>query len=184
MELAVQPMSRSCLRSESEGAYPSEVISLPKMGKCYQIKHFLDFLRIQLENSQPKNLMTLEIKKVSHQSHQSPKELLLLCGRGIERNQLKTEGFGLPLKSGSGAMAVKFFFSGEDGLVVALASFQEMVNDASQLVGSDSDGFGSAVLGAHTPVEFAQTGLAVVQRLRGHAQGAGQPLPDLPRARG
>ena len=36
----------------------------------------------------------------------------------------------------------------------------------------------------HTPVEFAQTGLAVVQRLRGHAQGAGQPLPDLPRARG
>ena len=72
MELAVQHMSRSCLRSESEGAYPSEDISLPKMGKCYQIKHFLDFLRIQLENPQPKNLMTLEIKKVSHQSHQSP----------------------------------------------------------------------------------------------------------------
>ena len=33
------------------------------MGKCYQITHFLDLRGISPENSQPNDLITLEIKK-------------------------------------------------------------------------------------------------------------------------
>ena len=37
--------------------------AIPKMGKCYEITHFLDFLRISYLFSQPNNLITFVIKK-------------------------------------------------------------------------------------------------------------------------
>jgi hypothetical protein len=46
--------------------------SIPKMGKCYPIIHFLDFNRIPHLYSQPNHLMARAIKKVSRGSHQSP----------------------------------------------------------------------------------------------------------------
>jgi hypothetical protein len=46
--------------------------SIPKMGKCYPIIHFLDLGGISHLYSQPNRLMERVIKKVSHGSHQSP----------------------------------------------------------------------------------------------------------------
>ncbi len=46
--------------------------SIPKMGKCYPIAHFLDFGGISNLYSQPNRLTEQAIKKVSHGSHQSP----------------------------------------------------------------------------------------------------------------
>jgi len=49
--------SRSPFCSKGSGVLSS------KMGKCYQITHFLDLRGISPENSQPNDLITLEIKK-------------------------------------------------------------------------------------------------------------------------
>ena len=59
----------------------------------------------------------------------------MLCRGGIDRNQLKTQGLGLPLKAGLGATPVEFFLLGEDRPIVGLASGQEMVDDPGELVG-------------------------------------------------
>src|SRR5215469_7479588 len=40
-----------------------ELTSIPKIVKCYQIKHFLDLLGICAKNAQPNKLIPFEIKK-------------------------------------------------------------------------------------------------------------------------
>jgi hypothetical protein len=86
---------------------------------------------------------------------------------------LETESLGLLFKPELGPKALTLFFSGKNGLVVRLVSLQEVVDDASQLVGRDADGSDRTMFGALVTVELSQMGLATIEGLSSHAQGVG-----------
>ena len=62
---------------------------------------------------------------------------------------------------------------GEDGLIVGLAGGDEVVDDASELVGHGGDGLGGSLAVSHAAVEVAEDGLVTVEALSSHPERVG-----------
>ena len=77
------------------------------------------------------------------------------------------------------AEAVEFFLVGEDGGVIGAAVFDQMMEDAGQFMGGGGDGFRGAETGFHPAEEVAESALAALEALGGHAQGVGGAAFDV-----
>ena len=62
------------------------------------------------------------------------------------------------------------FALGEDALLIGLASSEQMVDDACQLMGCCSNSFWGTEFGPHAPVVIAKNRLVAMQRVGGDAQ--------------
>ena len=102
----------------------------------------------------------------------------------LERRELEAEEGGLFAEVFLAALAVEFFFLGEDGGVIRAAVFDEVVEDAGQLVGGGRDGFRRTEAGFHAAEVIAKGRLATLQALGGHAQSVGGAAFDVARRGG
>lgn len=100
----------------------------------------------------------------------------------LYRDELESESFGFGPEFGFLPSLVLEMIGCKSGIIKLLPSGDQVEDDPGQPMCCGRDRFWGAESGAHTAVELAERGLAVVQRLRGHAQCSCGPAFHLPRA--
>ena len=94
---------------------------------------------------------------------------------------MEAEGGGVFFEAFDFLLAVFFFGFGPDGGVVGFLIFEEVPENAGQLVGHRGDGLGGAQSGFPAAETVAQIILGIPQHLRPQPLGFGGPTFDVPR---
>ena len=80
------------------------------------------------------------------------------------------EGTGPSVETEEGSLLMLSFPLGEDAFLIGLASGEQMVEDACQLMSGCSNSFWSPEFGTYAPVVMAKNRLVVMQRVSGDAE--------------
>src|SRR6266700_3135821 len=101
-----------------------------------------------------------------------PRSLLMNRYSCCDGDELESESSGLFAETVVVSLGLFLVFDEEDTLIVRLSGGEQVIDDASQLVGGGGDSLRGAYAGRHGAVKVAQTCTVARHRLGGDAQGA------------
>jgi len=94
-------------------------------------------------------------------------------------NEGEAKGRSLGEEAAGFSLLVELIVVVKDRFIVGLAGGDEVVDDASELVGGGGDGLRCAEAVARAAVKLAEVGRVAVKGLGGHTQGSSGPVIDL-----